>query len=553
MSEPLSDAPPIAQAARPDAPVSNAPEWSVSELSQALKRTVEDAFGYVKVRGEISGFRGQHSSGHAYFTLKDEGAKIDAVIWKSAFARLKLRPQEGLEVIAHGRLTTFPGKSSYQIVIERLEPAGLGALMALLEERRRRLAAEGLFDEARKRPIPFLPAIVGVVTSPTGAVIRDILHRLSDRFPRRVVVWPVRVQGETAAQEIAAAIRGFDALGPGGAVPRPDVLIIARGGGSLEDLWSFNEEVVVRAASACTIPLVSAVGHETDWTLIDHVADRRAPTPTGAAEMVVPVRADLVAAVATLRGRITGASVRHLERRRSDLRNLSRALPAPDQLLAGPRQRLDLAAGRLTQGLILNVRRHQQRYEALCRRLVARNPTALVHRARDRLGHLGERLDGAASGTVRRRRDSYLPCASRLAPDLLRRRALAARDRLAALAGRFAIAATTGATRCRDRLERLGSLLEAYSYERILERGFALVRDEQARPVRNAVAGRAAEALDIQFADGHVRVRADAGVAPQGSAPQGSAPHGLAPQGGASARPQRPRPAAPSQGNLFEV
>jgi exodeoxyribonuclease VII large subunit len=538
MSEPLPDAPPPAEAARPDAPVSNAPEWSVSELSQALKRTVEDAFGYVRVRGEISGFRGQHSSGHAYFTLKDEGAKIDAVIWKSAFARLKLRPQEGLEVIAHGRLTTFPGKSSYQIVIERLEPAGLGALMALLEERRRRLAAEGLFDEARKRPIPFLPAIVGVVTSPTGAVIRDILHRLSDRFPRRVVVWPVRVQGETAAQEIAAAIRGFDALRPDGAVPRPDVLIIARGGGSLEDLWSFNEEVVVRAASACTIPLVSAVGHETDWTLIDHVSDRRAPTPTGAAEMVVPVRADLVAAVAALRGRITGASVRHLERRRSDLRNLSRALPAPDQLLAGPRQRLDLSAGRLTQGLILNVRRHQQRYEVLCRRLVARNPTSLVHRARDRLDHLGERLDGAASGAVRRRRDIYLSCASRLAPDLLRRRALAGRDRLAALAGRFAIAAATGATRCRDRLERLASLLEAYSYERILERGFALVRDEDARPVRDPVAARAAGALDIQFADGHVRVHADAGLAPQGGAP---------------ARQPRARPTVPSQGNLFEV
>jgi exodeoxyribonuclease VII large subunit len=537
MSEPLPDAVraelPGAQAPRPDGPVSNAPEWTVSELSQALKRTIEDAFGYVRVRGEISGFRGQHSSGHAYFTLKDEAAKIDAVIWKSAFARLKVRPEEGLEVIAHGRLTTFPGKSSYQIVIERLEPAGLGALMALIEERRRRLAAEGLFDEARKRPIPFLPTVVGVVTSPTGAVIRDILHRLSDRFPRRVVVWPVRVQGETSAHEIAAAIRGFDALRPGGAVPRPDVLIVARGGGSLEDLWSFNDEVVVRAASACTIPLVSAVGHETDWTLIDHVSDRRAPTPTGAAEMVVPVRSDLVAAIAALHGRITGASLRHLERRRADLRNLSRALPAPDQLLASPRQRLDLSAGRLTQGLILNVRRHQQRYEALCRRLVARNPSSLVHRARDRLDGLGERLDGAASGAVRRRRDTYLSCASRLAPDLLRRRATTGRDSLVALAGRFAIAAATGTTRCRDRLDRLASLLEAYSYQGVLNRGFALVRDEEARPVRDTVAARAAGTLDVQFADGHVRVRADAGVA--------------------SARPQRPRPTAPSQGNLFEV
>ena len=487
MPEAPADA--LKAAALPNAsPLPNAPEWSVSELSQALKRTVEDAYGYVRVRGEISGFRGQHSSGHAYFSLKDEGAKIDAVIWKTSFARLKVRPEEGMEVIAHGRLTTFPGKSSYQIVIDRLEPAGLGALMALVDERRRRLAAEGLFDEARKRPIPFLPGVVGVVTSPTGAVIRDILHRLSDRFPRRVVVWPVRVQGETSAEEIATAIRGFDALRPGAAIPRPDVLIVARGGGSLEDLWSFNDEIVVRAASACTIPLVSAVGHETDWTLLDHVADRRAPTPTGAAEMVVPVRADLVAAIADLGGRITGAAVRHLERRRTELHNLSRALPAPDQLLAGPRQRLDLASGRLTQGLILNVRRHQQRYEALCRRLVARDPSSLVHRARDRLEGLGDRLDAAAVGAVRRRRDGYLSCASRLAPELLRRRTLAAREKLAALSARYAIGAASGVSRARDRLDRLSSLLEAYSYQGVLKRGFALVRDEEARPVRDSPA-----------------------------------------------------------------
>src|SRR6478752_5390419 len=286
---------------------SNAPEWSVSDLAGALKRTLEEAFGYVRLRGEISGYRGPHSSGHAYFCIKDQNARIDAVIWKGAFAKLKIRPEEGMEVIATGRITTYPRSSKYQIVVETLEPAGVGALMALLEERRRRLAAEGLFDEGRKQLIPYLPRVVGVVTSPTGAVIRDILHRLEDRFPRHVLVWPVRVQGETSAAEVANAIAGFNALAQGGRIPRPDVIIVARGGGSLEDLMSFNEEVVVRAAATSGIPLVSAVGHETDWTLIDHAADLRAPTPTGAAEKVVPVRAELMSFVADLSRRHAGA------------------------------------------------------------------------------------------------------------------------------------------------------------------------------------------------------------------------------------------------------
>src|SRR4051794_2215179 len=278
-------------------PLLNTPEFTVSELSQSLKRTVEDTYGHVRVRGEISGFRGAHSSGHCYFALKDESAKIEAVIWKGVHGRMRFKPQEGLEVIATGKLTTYPGSSKYQIVIEALEPAGIGALMALLEERRRKLAAEGLFDEARKKPLPYLPRVIGVVTSPTGAVIRDILHRLAERFPTRVVIWPVRVQGETAAAEVAAAIRGFNALAAGGAVPRPDLIIVARGGGSLEDLWSFNEEIVVRAAAQSAIPLISAIGHETDFTLIDFAADRRAPTPTAAAEIAVPVRSELKAAV----------------------------------------------------------------------------------------------------------------------------------------------------------------------------------------------------------------------------------------------------------------
>src|SRR5215510_8291016 len=251
----------------------NLVEYSVSELALALKRTVEDAFGLVRLRGEISGFKGQHTSGHCYFTLKDDRAAIEAVIWRSTYQRLKFKPEAGLEVVVRGRVTTYPDKSKYQIVIDSLEPAGAGALMALLEQRKKMLAAEGLFLEARKKRLPFLPRVIGVVTSPTGAVIRDILHRLAERFPRHVLLWPVRVQGDTSALEVAAAIRGFNGLKPGGRPPRPDVLIVARGGGSLEDLWSFNEEVVVRAVAQGAIPLISAVGHETDWTLIDHVAD----------------------------------------------------------------------------------------------------------------------------------------------------------------------------------------------------------------------------------------------------------------------------------------
>src|SRR5271168_2642476 len=271
----------------------NLPELTVSELSMALKRTIEDSYGYVRVRGEL-GKVSYHGNGHVYFDLKDERACIAGVIWRSTATRIKLRLEAGLEVVITGRLTTYPGRSQYQIVVETLEPAGLGALMALLEERKQRLTAEGLFDEARKQLLPFLPAVIGVVTSPSGAVIRDILHRLADRFPRHVLVWPVRVQGDGSAADVAAAIAGFNALPEGGPMPRPDLLIVARGGGSLEDLWSFNEEIVVRAAAESLIPLISAVGHETDVTLIDFAADRRAPTPTAAAEMAVPVRTELL-------------------------------------------------------------------------------------------------------------------------------------------------------------------------------------------------------------------------------------------------------------------
>src|SRR5450631_4049267 len=346
----------------------NAPEFTVSELSSALRRTVEDAYGHVRVRGEISGFRGPHSSGHCYFALKDENAKIEAVIWKGVHGRMRFKPQEGLEVIATGKLTTYPGSSKYQIVIEAIEPAGIGALMALMEERKKKLAAEGLFDAARKQLLPWLPEVIGVVTSSTGAVIRDILHRLQDRFPRRVLVWPVRVQGEGSAEQIAAAIRGFNALPEGGKIPRPDLLIVARGGGSIEDLWSFNEEIVVRAAADSMIPLISAVGHETDVTLIDFVSDRRAPTPTAAAEIAVPVRSELIGRVDSLARRTLSSWARGQDNRRTELRAATRALPSADMLLALPRQRLDGAADRLPRALVANAQVHHTAYSRIASR-----------------------------------------------------------------------------------------------------------------------------------------------------------------------------------------
>src|SRR5438477_6897645 len=370
----------------------NLPELTVSELSAELKRTVEDAFPVVRVRGEISNYRGPHSSGHAYFSLKDEGARIDAVIWKGNFQRLRFKPEEGLEVVATGRVTTYAGKSSYQIVIEQLEPAGIGALMALLEERKKKLAAEGLFDEARKQLIPFLPAVIGVITSPTGAVIRDILHRLADRFPRHVLVWPVRVQGDGSAAEVAAAIIGFNALPARGSPPRPDLLIVARGGGSLEDLWSFNEEIVVRAAAESMIPLISAVGHETDVTLIDFASDKRAPTPTAAAEMAVPVRADLIAELMSKARRALACWQRAQDHRRTELRAAARALPNAEELLAIPRQRLDGCAERLPRALRANAQIHHTQFSRIAGRLAPPLLRTNVERRRERYGALTLRL-----------------------------------------------------------------------------------------------------------------------------------------------------------------
>src|SRR5437868_8428888 len=385
----------------------NAPEFTVSELSSALRRTVEDAYGHVRVRGEISGFRGPHSSGHCYFTLKDERARIEACIWKTTLQRLRVKPQEGLEVIATGRLTTFPGSSKYQIVIEAIEPAGIGALMALMEERKKKLSAEGLFDEARKQLLPWLPEVIGVVTSPTGAVIRDILHRLQDRFPRRVLVWPVRGQGGGSAEQIAAAIRGFNALPDGGRIPRPDLLIVARGGGSLEDLWSFNEEIVVRAAADSMIPLISAVGHETDITLIDFAADKRAPTPTAAAEMAVPVRSELFVEVTALARRTMVCWQRSQEGRRNEFRAAARALPGAAELLAIPRQRLDSAAGGLPRGPKANPHAQHRRFSHLSAGLTLKVLRGQVAQANHRLTVSGERIRLSARALLRNRRDRF--------------------------------------------------------------------------------------------------------------------------------------------------
>nr|WP_243455876.1 exodeoxyribonuclease VII large subunit [Sphingosinicella sp. BN140058] len=323
---------------------------TVSDLSMRLKRTVEDAFGFVRVRGEISGWK-RAASGHCYLCLKDEKAVIDGVLWKVSAASLPFRPEDGAEVIATGKLTTYPGRSRYQIVIDRMELAGQGALMALLDRRRRALAAEGLFDAARKQRLPFAPRVIGVVTSPTGAVIRDILHRLEDRCPTHVIVWPVQVQGETAAGQVATAIRGFDALRPGGPVPRPDLVIVARGGGSIEDLWAFNEEEVVRAVAGCGIPIISAVGHETDTSLCDFAADVRAPTPTAAAEMAVPVRAELIAQLREVGQRMGRCAMRAAERSAEKLEVCLRHFPARDQLLAPQQQRLDELSERLPRAL----------------------------------------------------------------------------------------------------------------------------------------------------------------------------------------------------------
>ena len=528
-------------------PATNAPEISVSELSNALKRAIEDGFPYVRVRGEVSNYRGPHSSGHVYFSLKDQGARIDAVIWKGVFSRMRVRPEEGMEVIAAGKITTFPGKSAYQLIVEAMEPAGVGALMALLEARRVKLAAEGLFDASRKQLLPYLPRVIGVVTSPTGAVIRDILHRLSDRFPVHVLVWPVRVQGETSAAEVAAAIAGFNALEAGGAIPRPDLLIVARGGGSLEDLWSFNEETVVRAAAESLIPLIAAVGHETDWTLIDHAADVRAPTPTAAAELSVPVRAELLASLADLDARRRGAILRVAERARAALRASARALLSGEAILAAPRQRLDRAGAALAANARAAFGKRAIALERLSRRLAVRSPQALLAGARARQKSAARSFERAVALDRERRRERLARLHARLLAALAARARFDAQQRVRAAQAQIRLrrAIVSTIAQRRARLAAAAQLFGAVNYRNVLQRGFALVKDQAGAPLRSAAAIAPAQAIRIEFADGELAATADGAPRP---GPEKSAPKSVAPL-----RRQKAgkRGAASGQGSLF--
>jgi len=498
----------------------NLPELTVSELSTALKRTIEDAYGYVRVRGEL-GKVSYHGNGHVYFDLKDERACIAGVIWRSTAPRIKLRLEAGLEVVITGRLTTYPGRSQYQIIVETLEPAGLGALMALLEERRKKFIAEGLFDEARKQLLPYLPTVIGVITSPTGAVIRDILHRLADRFPRHVLLWPVKVQGEGSAAEVAAAIEGFNAFPEQGALHRPDLLIVARGGGSLEDLWSFNEEIVVRAAAASMIPLISAVGHETDVTLIDFAADRRAPTPTAAAEMAVPVRADLLVDIDSLARRALASWRRNQEARRTELRSAARALPDADEVLALPRQRLDHAAAALARALRANAQIHRVGFSRIGGRLSPQLLRTNVERRRERYTGIAHRLRASVAANI----ETY------------RTRIARQRERVIVFTQRAERAVRTLIATRLARCERDGQLLAAFSYRGVLARGFALIRDAAGQPLHSVTAAIAGMPIQIEFSDGRVGAHVDG----TSSADQPDEP----------TKPRAKRGGGPGQGDLF--
>jgi exodeoxyribonuclease VII large subunit len=481
----------------------NLPEFTVSELSSALKRRIEESFSYVRVRGEVSGFK-RHSSGHCYLALKDSDAVLDAVCWRGTALKLTVKPEDGMEVVCTGRLTTFPGRSKYQLVIDTMELAGIGALLKLLEERKQRLAAEGLFDPARKKKLPFLPRVIGVVTSPTGAVLRDILHRLNDRFPRHVLLWPVAVQGETAASQVAAAIAGFNQIAPGGRIPRPDLLIVARGGGSLEDLMAFNEEVVVRAAAASTIPLISAVGHETDTTLIDFASDRRAPTPTAAAEIAVPVRLDLIAETAAKGGRLAAGLARLFAERRMRLEGLVRGLPDPRAVIGAKTQLLDDRAERLRFATMSRLRDWRSRVAALGGRL--RDPKHQMEAKSRALGDAAHRLDRAFAHFVALERRRVVGVGERLRSDILVRAIDRARARYVDQAPRLDQGVQRVVLRRRERFENIAGRFDSHalSHRKVLERGYALVRDAERKAIVSAAAVADGALLAIEFADGEV-------------------------------------------------
>ncbi|WP_142662200.1 exodeoxyribonuclease VII large subunit [Paracoccus laeviglucosivorans] len=505
-------------------PGSNAHEFTVSEISGAVKRVLEGEFGRVRVRGEI-GRVSRPSSGHLYFDLKDDRSVIAAVTWKGQASKLSTRPEEGIEVIATGRLTTFPGQSKYQLIVDEIEPAGAGALMMMLEKRRKALAAAGLFDDARKRPLPYLPRVIGVVTSPSGAVIRDILHRLRDRFPTRVLIWPVAVQGEGCAPQVSAAIRGFNALTPDGPIPRPDLIIVARGGGSLEDLWGFNEESVVRAAAESTIPLISAVGHETDTTLIDFASDRRAPTPTAAAEIAVPVRAELAARLSENAARMIRASQTRQQRQRQRLTDLARALGRPQALTDPARQRFDLFAERLEPALRGFVRTRRERLNALPLSLSVLR--ASLRNRRERLDDQSRRLPLCALRNQTRQRERLVSLAERLVrargrtlADALRGIARD-RERTQLLARRMDAAASRLLPPRRERLERIDRLRQTLGYKETLRRGFAVVHGPTSL-ITSATEAAQTPRFDIEFADGRMTARPD--NAPQKPARKAAGP-----------------------------
>lgn len=484
----------------PESARDNNPPQSVSELAFALKRTLEDRFGHVRLRGEISKVN-HHASGHVYLTLKDDKAAIDGVIWKGSVRGLGVRPEAGLEVIVTGKITSYPARSSYQIVIESMEAAGAGALLAQLERLKAKLHGEGLFDPARKKPIPAFPATIGVITSPTGAVIRDILHRIAERWPCRVIVWPVVVQGDAAAGQVSNAIRGFDALPESknegsGPIPRPDLLIVARGGGSVEDLWCFNDEGLAHTVAAARIPIISAVGHETDTTLIDFVSDRRAPTPTGAAEIATPVLSDLRFAVSDLDRRLDRAGARLLDDRRTRLRAVARGLPArPEELVAMAQQRLDHASSRLASGLHRNTALHERR-----------------------LATVGGRFSkGLLDRALERRGDRLSAFAARLSPPLLSR-----------------------LNRAEDRLAGLSRALNSLN-PKTPKPGFARIDDTDGRMIASAAALAPGQSISLVFPDGARGAHVDGGE-PRSGAPSSSPP---------SPRTPKPRPTPPAQGDLF--
>jgi exodeoxyribonuclease VII large subunit len=513
---------------------SNVQAYSVSELAGALKRTLEQAYDHVRLRGEISKVT-RHSSGHVYLTLKDDRAGIDGVIWKGQVRGLQTQPDTGLEVIVTGRITTFPASSKYQIVIEQMEVAGVGALLAQLERLKQKLHAEGLFDVARKRPLPFAPRTIGVVTSPTGAVIRDILHRIRDRWPCRVVVWPVVVQGETAAPQVVNALKGFE-TDPN--VPRPDVIIVARGGGSVEDLWPFNSEDLARAVAACRIPVISAVGHETDTTLIDYVSDRRAPTPTGAAEMATPVLGELRAATLDLERRRQATISRKLETMRERVTLLARALPKPQDLIDGAQQRLDYAAHRLTGGLAANLNAHDTAFA----RVAGRFRPGLLERPRelkaDQLAQLSLRLARAAERKLHlTRHHARLPDLGTRMDEALKRNAARAGERLPDLARRMSEAMARTLKQKTDRLTATEKLRLSLNPDRPLDLGFARVNHKGGGLVISPDMAAAGDVLELTFKG---QRKLDVTVGEGASRPATAKP--------ASAPVKK---AAPEQGSLF--